>query len=87
MKSRNPHTRIYLLSGSRTPVGSFGRTLRNVPVDKLAGHVMVNAIRRAGVDANSIDHVILGHGYQSSYTPNTAALPGCVQVCPLVRRR
>jgi len=71
MKSRNPHTRIYLLSGSRTPVGSFGRTLRNVPVDKLAGHVMVNAIRRAGVDANSIDHVILGHGYQSSYTPNT----------------
>lgn len=72
MKSRNPHTRIYLLSGSRTPIGSFGRSLRNVPVDKIAGHVMVNAIRRAGVDANSIDHVILGHGYQSSYTPNTA---------------
>ena len=35
-------------------------------------HVLVNAIRRAGIDANSVDHIILGHGYQSSYTPNTA---------------
>jgi acetyl-CoA acetyltransferase family protein len=33
---------------------------------------MLNAIRRAGIDANSLDHIVLGHGYQSSYTPNTA---------------
>ncbi|MCA0315148.1 MAG: thiolase family protein [Candidatus Melainabacteria bacterium] len=72
MKSQKSHKKVFLLSGSRTPIASFGRSLRSVPVDKLAGHVMVNAIRRAGIDANSVDHIIMGHGYQSSYTPNTA---------------
>jgi acetyl-CoA C-acetyltransferase len=69
MKSGN---KVFLLAGSRTPIGSFGRSLKTLTVDKLAGHVMLNAIRRAGIDANSLDHIVLGHGYQSSYTPNTA---------------
>jgi acetyl-CoA C-acetyltransferase len=33
---------------------------------------MLNAIRKAGVNANDIDGIVLGHGYQSAYTPNTA---------------
>ncbi|MBA4050034.1 MAG: acetyl-CoA C-acyltransferase [Cyanobacteria bacterium DS2.008] len=65
-------SKVYLLSGSRTPIGSFGRSLKSVTVDKLAGHAMVNAIRRANIVADAIDQIILGHGYQSSYTPNTA---------------
>lgn len=69
MKSGN---KVFLLAGSRTPIGSFGRSLKTLTVDKLAGHVMLNAIRRVGIDANSLDHIVLGHGYQSSYTPNTA---------------
>jgi len=64
--------KVYILSGSRTPIGSFGRSLKNLTVDKLAAHVMLNAIRRAGIDANALEQIILGHGYQSSYTPNTA---------------
>lgn len=63
---------VWLVAGSRTPIGSYGRSLRDVTVDKLAGHVMVQALRRAGVSANQVDGIILGHGYQSSYTPNTA---------------
>jgi len=64
--------KVFLVSGSRTPIGSFGKSLRTVHVDKLASHSMTHAIRRAGIDAGRLDGVILGHGYQTSYTPNTA---------------
>lgn len=64
--------KVWLIAGSRTPIGTFGRTLKEVSVDTLAGHVMTQAIRRARISANQIDGLILGHGYQSSYTPNTA---------------
>jgi acetyl-CoA C-acetyltransferase len=63
---------VWLIAGSRTPIGSFGRSLKSVGVEKLAGHVMTQAVRRAGIDAGSLDTIILGHAYQSSYTPNTA---------------
>jgi acetyl-CoA C-acetyltransferase len=41
-------------------------------VDQLAGHSMTQAIRRADIDSSAYDGIILGHGYQTSYTPNTA---------------
>ncbi len=68
----NQKNKVFLVDGSRTPIGSFGRSLRSVPVDHLASHAMTNAVRRTGVDAGKIDQIILGHGYQTSYTPNTA---------------
>ncbi len=64
--------KVFLVGGSRTPIGTFGKSLRTVPVDKLASHSMTHAIRRAGVPAGRLDGIILGHGYQTSYTPNTA---------------
>jgi acetyl-CoA C-acetyltransferase len=67
--SGNP---VFLLSGSRTPIGSFGRSLRSVEVDKLAAHAMKSATQKAKVNLADIDSIILGHGYQSTYAPNTA---------------
>lgn len=64
--------KVCLINGSRTPIGTMGKSLSRVTVDKLAEHVLVHAIRKAGVDVNQIDGIILGHGYQSAYTPNTA---------------
>ena len=64
--------RVCLINGSRTPIGTFGKSLSRVTVDKLAEHAMVHSIRKAGVDPNQVDGIILGHGYQSAYTPNTA---------------
>ena len=63
---------VYLVAGSRTPIGSFGRSLKNLSVTKLAAHSMQQAMRRAGIIPDQIDSIIMGHGYQSSYTPNTA---------------
>ena len=62
----------WLLAGSRTPIGSFGRSLKNLSVKTLAAHSMQQCIRRSGVLADQIDSIIFGHGYQSAYTPNTA---------------
>jgi acetyl-CoA C-acetyltransferase len=64
--------RVWLVAGSRTPIGSFGKTLRGMEVDKLAAHSMTQAMRRAGASPSAYDGIILGHGYQTSYTPNTA---------------
>ena len=64
--------KVLLVNGSRTPIGSFGRSLKSHPVDKLAEHAMVQALRRAGVTADQVDSVILGHAFQSSLTPNLA---------------
>ena len=61
----------WLISGVRTPIGSFGKSLRSVKVDTLAAHVMKGALRRGKVTPSMLDAVILGHGYQTSYTPNT----------------
>jgi len=71
IKNGNQHA-VYLVAGSRTPIASFGRSLKNVSVIKLAAHSMQQAIRRAGIISEQIDSIVLGHGYQSSYAPNTA---------------
>ncbi len=64
--------RVWLVAGSRTPIGSFGKSLRTMEVDKLAAHSMTQAMRRAATAPSAYDGIILGHGYQTSYTPNTA---------------
>jgi acetyl-CoA C-acetyltransferase len=65
-------SKVWLVAGSRTPIGSFGRSLKDVTVDKLTEHVFKHAIRRSGVEPSKFDGIMLGHGYQSAYTPNTA---------------
>lgn len=64
--------KAWLLSGTRTAIGSFKKTLRNVPVEKLASDVFAACLRRAAISSEQIDGVVLGHGYQSAYAPNTA---------------
>lgn len=64
--------RAWLLTGARTAIGSFKKTLRNVPVDKLTQEVIQACMRRATLSSEEIDGFVLGHGYQSAYTPNTA---------------
>lgn len=64
--------RAWLLTGSRTPIGSFKKSLRSVPVEKLAEVALRSALLRSGIAPEQFDGVMLGHGYQSSLAPNTA---------------
>ncbi|MDJ0394780.1 thiolase family protein [Rhodococcus sp. G-MC3] len=56
---------VFLVSGARTPHGRYGGALASVRPDDLAGIVVAEAVRRAGIPAEVIDEVILGAANQA----------------------
>lgn len=54
-----------ILSAVRTPIGRYGGSLKDVRPDDLAALVIAEAVRRARVDADSIEDVILGCANQA----------------------
>lgn len=50
-----------LVSAVRTPIGKFLGTLSGIPATELGAKVVAEAIRRAGVDVERIDEVIMGN--------------------------
>jgi len=55
----------YLVGGVRTPVGRYGGALAGVRADDLAALVVAEAVRRAGVDPDRVDEVVLGAANQA----------------------
>ena len=51
---------VYILSGARTPIGTFGGSLKGVPATELAAKVTAEALRRSGVPAAEIGNVVFG---------------------------
>lgn len=52
---------VVFLSGVRTAIGSFGGSLRSVPPTELGARVAGEALRRSGIAAGEIGHVVFGH--------------------------
>ncbi len=52
---------VFVVSGVRTPIGSFGGSLKNVSPGELATTVISAAMQKASVTGENIDHVVLGH--------------------------
>jgi acetyl-CoA C-acetyltransferase len=67
-----PNKEIVILSGCRTPIGSFGQSLRDVKAFQLAAIVMQEAMKRAGVTGDMLDDVIFGDCIQTSEEANTS---------------
>lgn len=70
---------IVAVAGVRTPIGSFGGTLRDVPAYDLGAAAIRAALERGGIDASAIDKVIYGNCRQAGNGPNparTAAVRG-----------
>ncbi|MBA0126828.1 acetyl-CoA C-acetyltransferase [Haloechinothrix sp. YIM 98757] len=53
----------------RTPVGAFGGSLRPLPAEELAAHVVRELVRRSGVDVARIDDVVFAQSYANSEAP------------------
>ena len=51
---------VVIVSACRTPIGSFGGTLKNMKAAEIAAVVMKEAIKRAGIDTAAIDDVRFG---------------------------
>ena len=51
---------VYIVSAVRTPIGSFGGALKDVPATKLGAAAIKAAIERAGVKPEQVDEVLMG---------------------------
>ena len=63
---------IVAISACRTPMGSFGGTLKNMHSCKLGASVVEAAVKRAGIEAGQVDDVILGSCRQAGNGVNPA---------------
>jgi acetyl-CoA C-acetyltransferase len=61
--------RAAIVSPLRTPVGTFGGSLRPVPVEELAAITIRALLERTGIDPMRIDDVVFAQSYASSETP------------------
>ncbi|NIM49826.1 MAG: acetyl-CoA C-acyltransferase [Gemmatimonadales bacterium] len=59
-------TDVVFLSGVRTGFGKFGGTLREFSATQLGVVTARHAVERAGVEQDSIDHVVFGNALQTS---------------------
>jgi acetyl-CoA C-acetyltransferase len=65
---------VVIVSGIRTPIGSYGGTLKDVPVYKLAAQVLNEAVKRANLEPSRVDDVIMGQSYQNGECANGARM-------------
>ena len=61
--------RAAIVTPLRTAVGTFGGSLRGVPVEALAATVIRALLARTGLDPARIDDVVLAQSYANSETP------------------
>jgi len=52
---------VVVVSGVRTPIGTFGGSLKDVPPTQLGALVVAEAMKRAAVRGEEIGHVVFGH--------------------------
>ena len=64
--------KIVIASACRTAIGKFGGTLSNVPAAELGAIVIKEAIARAGITAERVDHVYMGCVIQAGLGQNVA---------------
>lgn len=77
------NTDIVAVAAARTPIGSFGGTLRDVQAYDLGATAIREALQRSGLDAARIDKVIYANCRQAGNGPNparTAAIRGGMPV-------
>ncbi|MGC8913047.1 MAG: thiolase family protein [Thermoplasmata archaeon] len=62
----------YIVSAVRTPIGKFEGTLKGIPVQKLGAIVIEEAVKRAGIEKNCVEEVIMGNVLQAGLGQNPA---------------
>ena len=66
MGTQGHATDVVFLSGRRTPFGTFGGTLKEFSATDLGVHAAKAALDDAGVEPESIGHVVFGNALQTS---------------------
>jgi acetyl-CoA C-acetyltransferase len=63
---------VVILSGCRTPVGSFGGVFKDVPAAQLGVVAAAEALRRGGIAPDQVDEVVVGCVLQAGQGMNVA---------------
>ena len=71
-----PSADVVILSAARTPIGRYGGSFRDIHPAELGAAAARAAIERAGLTAEAIDEVVMGHGRQAGSGPNPARQVG-----------
>lgn len=64
--------KIVIASACRTAIGKFGGTLSAIPAAELGSIVIKEAVNRAGIQAEQVDHVYMGCVIQAGLGQNVA---------------
>ena len=51
---------VVVVSGVRTPIGTFGGSLKDIAPTELAAQVVRESLKRASVDGAEVGHVVFG---------------------------
>lgn len=65
---------VCVVAGVRTPVGAFGKTLRDVSAVELGSRMLEGLMQQSGVPKTEVDEVIFGHGYVHGGGLNSARI-------------
>lgn len=57
---------VYIVSAVRTPMGSFGGVLKDVPAPQLGATAIKGALEKAGIQPDQVDEVLMGCVIQSN---------------------
>ncbi len=57
---------VVILAGARTPMAEYVGAFKDVSALELGGHASREALARAGVPADAVDHVVMGNALQTS---------------------
>lgn len=76
---------VFVVSGVRTPIGSFQGELKSLSAPALGAHALRAAVERAGIDAAAVDEVIVGNvvsaGVKQAPARQAARLGGLPDAC------
>ncbi len=57
---------VYIVSAVRTPIGSFGGVLKDVPATRLGAAAIKAAVERAGIEPGQVNEVLMGAVIQAN---------------------
>ncbi|MCI6011322.1 MAG: acetyl-CoA C-acetyltransferase [Firmicutes bacterium] len=63
---------VVIVSAARTPIGSFGGSLKGIPTRKLGAIAIKEAVKRAGIQGDMVDEVVMGCVLQGGIGQNVA---------------
>ena len=66
------HPEVVLCAPVRTAIGTYGGTLKNIPAPELGAAVIRETLKRAGLAADKVQTVVMGHVVQAGAKMNPA---------------